>query len=418
MGRYLDGLTAQFDEITEGIEETLNRAADEGREVTTEEAALVERESARAEELKKSIDHYAAIEVTRGKVAETRSKVPAGPQRITAGVTYEREKPVEEVLREAFPTVGDYMATVGRALQGHKAAAEKIEEISRATAHQTLADNPGIVPRPILQPVIDLIDPQRPFVRSISNRPLIAGSFDRPKITQHVAVGKQVAEKDPTSSQKLILGKLPVTADTLAGHVNISRQDIKWTQPGILQIIAEDFANVYAVESDEDAVTKFLASIAANVAVPITAWDAEEIRGLLFQAAAVPFATGEGLAFPDTFWMSLDVWGSLGGITTSLGVPAFPGLAPGVLGGDIAGFKAVVDPFFPAGTAVVGKGAVVEYYEDIDGLVQVAEPDVLGQLVGYAGFEALLNTAPATFTKFSVPVAPPLAAEPATPAKK
>jgi hypothetical protein len=35
--------------------------------------------------------------------------------------------------------------------------------------------------------------------------------------------------------------------------------------------------------------------------------------------------------------------------------------------------------------------------------MQVGEPDVLGQLVGYAGFGAFLNVKPAAFTEFTVP---------------
>jgi hypothetical protein len=45
----------------------------------------------------------------------------------------------------------------------------------------------------------------------------------------------------------------------------------------------------------------------------------------------------------------------------------------------------------------------VEWYEDVDGLMQVGEPDVLGQLVGYAGYGAFVNVNPAAFTVFSAP---------------
>ena len=38
--------------------------------------------------------------------------------------------------------------------------------------------------------------------------------------------------------------------------------------------------------------------------------------------------------------------------------------------------------------------------------MQVGEPDVLGQLVGYAGFAAFLNVAPDAFTAYTLPAAP------------
>ena len=67
----------------------------------------------------------------------------------------------------------------------------------------------------------------------------------------------------------------------------------------------------------------------------------------------------------------------------------------------------MVDSNFAAGTMIQGPSRLVEWYEDVDGLMQVAEPDVLGQLVGYAGFGAFLTVEPDAFTKFTPP--PPAA---------
>ena len=44
--------------------------------------------------------------------------------------------------------------------------------------------------------------------------------------------------------------------------------------------------------------------------------------------------------------------------------------------------------------------------KDVDGLMQVGEPDVLGQLVGYAGFGAFVNVNAAAFSKFTPPPPP------------
>lgn len=423
MSTYLNRLNTQFDEISAGIAAVLDRAAAEDREVTEDEAKLVERDQARAEELKKSIDHYAGIELTRSRVLEARSKIPTQQP---PAITHTGQGGETPKLTDLFPTPGHYITTVGRALRGDKDAAGQIQraqDVLRATAtqHQTTADNPGLLPRPILGPVISLIDASRPFISSIRTGPLPAGTFDRPKITQHVGLGKQTAEKAPTESQKLLLGKLPVTAATYAGHLNISRQDIKWSSPAIMDIIAQDFAYRYAQETDRDAATQFLASIAANPPVTVDELDPALIRGALFAAASAPIVAGNGAAVPDTFWMSADVWAALGGLISPLGVPAFPGLAPGnAKGGEIAGFKPVVDPYFPAGTAVIGKAQVAEWYEDVDGLIQVAEPDVLGQLVGYAGYGAFVNTEPTVFTTLTLPPPVPLArdAEPRTDAEQ
>lgn len=412
MGRYLDSLTEQFDEITAGVDEVLDRATDEGRDPSKDELELVNRDKAKLEELKKSIEHYSELEVTRSKVAALRSTVPAGPRHQTTTVVVEREKDPDAVLREAFPTVGDYLVAAGRALRGDKAAAELIE---RATAHQVLADNPGIVPRPIVGDVINDANNGRPFISSIANKPLTAGSFDRPVVTQHVAVGKQSAEKALTDSQKLLIGKLPVLADTFAGHLNISRQDVKWTQPGILQIVAEDFAYIYAQETDAEAVADFAASI-INVAIPVVNFDAEEISKALFQAASNSLI-GKG-PLPDTLWVSPDVWGDFGSLVGTNGQLVFPSMTPTATTGNPFGLKLVVDPNFASNTAIIGPSRFLEWYEDVDGFMSVQEPDVLGQLVGYAGYGAFLNTKPTLFTPLALPATAAAAAAEKSSAKK
>lgn len=276
---------------------------------------------------------------------------------------------------------------------------EAIAAIERATAHQTLADNPGLIPRPILGPLVNLIDTSRPFVNSITRKALPAGSFDRPKVTQHVDVDVQGAEKTLTASRELLVGKLPVTARTYAGHLNISRQDVKWTSPGIMQLIYDDFAGMYARRTDADAVAQFLASVVRTQS--IASLDGAGIFGAIYGAAGETLSASNTL--PDTVWTSPDVWGKLAGVTTGQGVPLWPTFSPGSASASPMGLNLVVDAHFPAGTMVLGASRHAEWYEDVDGLMQVGEPDVLGQLVGFAGFGAFLNVAPETFTELTLP---------------
>lgn len=405
MGAYLDRLNEQFDTVVEGIDEVLNRAADENREVTTDEQQLVEREQAKADEVKKAIEHYSGIEESRAKVQAVRSRVPANPATPTvqrAGGPKAEPKP-----EELFPTVGDYIVTVARAMRGDKEAGELIQ---RATQHQTTADNPGLIPRPIIGPVITAVDNERPFISSISRKALPGPSFDRPVITQHVGVGIQAAEKDLTESRKLLIGKLPVTAKTYAGHLNISRQDIKWSSPGIMQLVAEDFAHEYATETDQDAVAQFIATPTGDP-VTVATLDAGGVTAAIFEAAANVMATNQGAPLPDTLWAAPDVWGALGSLVNNNGTLVFPSVTPTSNAGNLLGIKLVVDPAFPAGTAILGPSRYVEWFEDVDGLIQVAEPDVLGQLVGYAGYGAFLNTRPDLFSTLTLPVEAPAVAK-------
>ena len=392
MGAYLDRLNSQYDEIRQGIEAVIDRAADENRDVTDPEQTQVDRDKGRLGELQTAIEHYTALETQNGKVAELRRSLPAAQVTRTAA----DKEPEYDIARE-FPTIGDYAITVHRAMMLRDPEAR--EKLDRATAHQTLADNPGIVPRPVVGTVLNDIDAARPFIGSIQRRPLPAGTFDRPVITQHVLVGKQLAEKTLTESQKMVIGKLPVQADTFAGHLNISRQDVKWTSPGIMQIVFEDFAAVYANSTDNEACEDFAASVVQTA--PIATWDAAGIYDAIYTAAATALTAANTL--PDTLWVSPDIWGRLGGVMTTQGNPLFPGMNPGGMQGSPMGFSLVVDKNFPTSTMIQGPSKFAEWYEDVDGLMQVGEPDVLGQLVGYAGYGAFLNVRPETYTKFTVP---------------
>jgi hypothetical protein len=393
MGAYLDRLNEQYDEIQNGLTVILDRAAADKRDVNDDEQKQIDRDKVRGDELQKAIEHYSGLETQAAKVGELRRSVPVAPSATRTGAP----EPEEYDIAREFPSVGAYAITVHRAMTMRDP--EAIARLDRATAHQKLADNPGIIPRPVLGPVLNNIDSSRPFINSISRKALPAGQFDRPVITQHVAVDKQAAEKDLTASQKMTIGKIPVAADTFAGHLNISRQDIKWTSPGILSIVFEDFAAVYANATDNEACEDFAASV-VNV-LPVATWDAEGILGAIYGGAENTL--GSSNALPDTLWVSPDVWGRLGGLTTPQGGQMFPGINPSGMGGSPMGFSLVVDRNFPAGTMIQGPARYAEWYEDVDGLMQVGEPDVLGQLVGYAGFGAFVNVLPAAYTKFTVP---------------
>jgi hypothetical protein len=399
MGVYLDRLHSQYDEIQTGVTEIANRAAEENRDINDDEQKVIDRDKSRMAELETAITYHTDIESASAKVTGLRERVPAARQTTTAAPAQDDEY---DVARE-FSGPGDYAVMLHRAMVTKDPAA--VERLNRATAHQTTSDNPGIIPRPVLGPVINLIDAARPFVNSCARKALPAGSFDRPVITQHVAVDEQAQEKDLTASREVKVGKLPVSAHTFAGHLNISRQDIKWTSPGILNIVFEDFAAVYAIRTCDYASTAFIASV-TNAPVAIDTADGPSVTAALYGVAAASLEASNTL--PDTLYVSPDVWGSLGGMSNAnSGLPAFPSLSITGTSGNPLGLSLVVDAHFPAGTMIAGPGKFNEFYEDVDGLLQVQEPDVLGQLVGYAGFCAYLNTVPDAFTPLTLPVAAP-----------
>jgi HK97 family phage major capsid protein len=390
---YVDRLTAEFDEITSGVTAVLERAADEGRDVTADENAQIERDDARREELQRAIDHYAGIAERTAKVSAVRDRVSTLPNRTNAAV---RDEPYD-ITRE-FPTAGDYAATVHAAWVRKDPAA--IEKLERATAHQTTEDNPGLIPRPIIGPLVNGLSRDRPTIASVANRNAPTGKFDRPRIDQHVDVQKQTAEKAETASREMLIGTVPVSLDTFAGHLNISKQDIRWTQPSILQVVFDDFTRMYARRTNAAAATEFPTLITATQ--PVADWTPDGVRAFLTGAQALIMA-GDGGFRATTAWMSLDVWQELGGVT--MPVTSLPAFNLPLTGddGDLLGFRSVLDPDLPAGTLIVGDRSQAEVWEDLEGFLSVDEPSVLGQLVGYAGYMDFVVLDADAFVKAVVP---------------
>src|SRR5690606_3933164 len=74
--------------------------------------------------------------------------------------------------------------------------------------------------------------------------------------TQHTAVAAQGAagsaadEKSELVSQKMTITRLTANAVTYGGYVNISRQNIDFSSPQILDLVINDLAAQYAIETE------------------------------------------------------------------------------------------------------------------------------------------------------------------------
>ena len=106
-------------------------------------------------------------------------------------------------------------------------------------------------------------------------------------------VAPQSAEKGELVSRKMTIAKLPVTATTYGGYVNVSRQDIDWTQPSIMDIVINDLAGYYA-QVTEDALGDALSAAAtAGTDLPATPTGAD-VGGALWAAAAAVYTATKG----------------------------------------------------------------------------------------------------------------------------
>jgi HK97 family phage major capsid protein len=398
-------LTAYLDERATCVS-TMDQILEavDGRDLSEAEAGILERSKERITRLDAMIKPLQEFESLRanhaaslaGMAAGAAERVPAQPRKADgadAGPEYR--------------SVGAYLVDLvrSRGLMGGEpdsgAGARVAAYQSRVVANQTTTNTPGILPTPIVGQVVDLIDARRPLITSLGGtRPLggIPGTtFTRPKITQHTTVGAQAGEKTQLSSQNMVIGSVSFTKATYGGTVDISRQDMDWTEPSAWDILVRDLASVYSIQVETAVATNFATNATgtkppALPAVPVLAdWS----KGL-YTAAMHSYSAGQRM--PTRVWCSLDVWAALGSLvdtnrvvlpvdtTREMGAPGTSELAS--FAGDLFGLPRIVCPLLPSKTCIVGPDDLYEVYEEMVGLLSVIEPSILGVQVAYGGYVA------------------------------
>lgn len=310
-----------------------------------------------------------------------------------------------------YRSAGAYIADMYHADRGDREAADRLESFNRAAAHQTTADNPGLLPERIVEPVLTVVDEARPVISSIVPTNLGAGSWAYARVTQHTQVGVQAGEKQELASRKMTVTKTPITAPTYGGYTNVSKQDIRRTSPQIIDMILADLAGQYAIETEDDCCDDIVAgATVGTTAIPATPtligistaiWGAVGQSSGLLRTANLP-------ATRPTIYASADRMGLLG--------PFFPGVNPqnqistglslenmgepnGGFAGNLNGLSLVWSPAFANGTLLFAFRSGIRCYEDRYGGMQVNEPSVWGVQVGYAGdFETVILNAGAVVT--------------------
>lgn len=377
----LRALKGQFDELKQGID-TINRAAtDAGRDLTDAEAADLDALFNRAEALKPQIEAEADRENSMNAVSDILSRVNAG-----APTSINRAAKVEEVEL----TAGEFISA---ALQ--RQAGMDTELVQRAS--QVLADTSGIVPTPIVGALIELYDATRPVWNSFAARPMPdkGKTFTRPEITQHVLTGDQATELTAVASQKMVIGGTPVTKFTEAGYLDLSVQDIDWTDPAAMQLVLQDFAKVYSRRMEVRASAYLEATVTAESPFDFTTVK-KTVETFVDAFAAVDAAAQEDA---DTIWMDKTTLATLAQLTnTGDDRTAMSMVREALSEYGVNGVNVVIGRQLTGVT--VGSSRLVESYEQNKGLLQVAQPDVLGQRVAYHGYGALFLT-PEGFVRLS-----------------
>ena len=288
-----------------------------------------------------------------------------------------------------YRSAGAYIADRYYAMLGDDQAQQRMEVFNRVAAHQTTADNPGLLPEQIVAPLVNYISVARPIIGTLGVTDLGSGAWSYARVTQHTQVGKQAGEKTELPSRKMLVTKTPLGADTFGGYVNVSKQDINRSSPAILDMIINDLAEQYAIETEEEAAAVMTAAATAGPVIPATP-TGTNVATAIWGAAGSVFAATKGQG-RTVVAVSPDQLGAIG--------PLFPTVNPqnaystgfpvGSIGqgeqGSISGLTVIMSAGLATDTILVYSTSAVKAFEYRYGNLQVVEPSVWGVQVGYAG---------------------------------
>jgi HK97 family phage major capsid protein len=406
MRGFIERLERERSDALATIDGALERAAAEDRDLTDSENSMLSDARTRLERVERERTTWAELAESRAQGDALQGRIDVALSRDTQLVRVAHAPEQQPEITQLFRDAGDYIHCVSLARAGDS---EQNQRLQRAIANQLLADNPGVVPTPIIGPVVNLIDRARPFVNSVARKAMPGGGqfFTRPKVTAHTQVGEQTAEKTEVASRKMAVTPMNVQKHTFGGALDISFQNRDWTDPAILQIVVDDLAVQYGKETNNFLADYVASEVTATQEVPGTApaTGAQLLQAITTAAGTIDAAVG---SLPDTLWASPDMWASIVSASDTTGRPLFvafsPSNAPGSASvtstaGNIFGLNLVVDSSLAAGTLILGISSLVEFYEQIGGQLSVTEPTILGFVVAYYGYCASLVVEPAGFVK-------------------
>lgn len=309
-----------------------------------------------------------------------------------------------------LPSAGEFMAAyhIGGDTFKNMNAAVAEYSASKKTALQAAAgdvlttDTPGLLPVPVLGPLVQDLNFLRPVVEAVGARAYPDNgqqkTFVRPTITTHTSVAS-ASELSAVSATTMVIASNSVAKTTLAGQVTLSVQDIDFTSPAAMQLILNDLMGEYMIASDNLAADNLLTAATSS-----GVWDGT-VADLLKSVydSAVDISNGRNWT-PTHMFVSPDVWGQLGQLADTTGRPVFPFIGAGLTGqnalgnaqasswnGNPLGLQLVVDSNFAAKTMIItrvgqGQGDAYEFYESIRGLMSLENPSTLGRNMSFHGY--------------------------------
>jgi hypothetical protein len=325
-----------------------------------------------------------------------------------------------------MPSAGEYMAayhsggeTFANMNKGVQEFAQSNRTSLQAAAGDVITtDTPGLLPVPVLGPLVQDLNFLRPVVEAIGARAYPDGgqskTFVRPTITTHTSVAAQSSELAAVSATTMVIASNSVTKTTLAGQVTLSQQDIDFTNPAAMNLILNDLMGEYMIASDNKAADDLLTAASSSGVWDLTV---DDLLKSVYDAA-VDVSDGRNW-LPTHMFVSTSVWSQLGQLTDTSDRPLFPLVANGLSGqnalgqgaastwvGNPLGLQLVVDSNFAAKTMIItrvgqGAGDAYEFYESIRGLMSVELPSTLGRNMSFHGYVSTFAAIPGMIRKIT-----------------
>lgn len=377
------------------IEGLTNTAADENRDLSTNELELVTRSKDRIKEIDDQIN-VLAVDVELTEQASARLAKLAGATTGSSGA------PSNVEYRTNGAYLADFIAShVGQGEERGEAE-DRLRRYHRAAAHITTGNFVGTFSDPLVGSLVNLINTSRPLVNALGTIPIPAGpSFRRPRLNDpnvDTGVDVQANQKDELVSKPFTLSSDNVDLSTVGGYLNLALQVVQWGVASVDQVISQ-MARRYAYKTERLTLTEIQKSTSH---VPLAAGAAADVAlKAIYAAAAEVFSQTTEL--PTMLVTGPLGWARLGGMSSTQGVPTFPFLAPSNANGSMSadsfqgnpvGLRLVVTPAMTDDTFWVLNGASLEIYEQQLEPLQVLEPSVIGTQIALAGYCGFFRPAP------------------------
>ena len=306
-----------------------------------------------------------------------------------------------------MPTAAEYIAA---AIAGGSAFHEMHEGIKAAAPDVTTGDTEGILPLPIVSPVYNNFRGIRPVVDACGVKAMPGGGkiFIRPEVTTHTSMAAQSAENAALQSGTFVVSSNQVTKGTYGGYVNISMQDLEWTDPAILSLILDDMARIYANTTDNVAADALLAGQTQTAVLTDPTSPAEWVSDIYTAASTI--LTNSNGNLPTHLFLAPNMYAALGKLVDTAGRPLFPEIGPmNAFGtasaqsfqGRAFGLITVVDRNFATDTCIVGDPSGFEIFEQQKGALSLEQPSTLSRTLSWHGYFATLMIDPTKFVSLT-----------------